>query len=56
MPKTPLDTDEIRRPAPQVIDQRQQQIDPARHHTVDPNARLEDDTKQPGQATRDDTR
>lgn len=49
MPKTPPDTDEVRRPAPNVIDQRQQQIDPARHHTADPNQQSDKNTKQPGE-------
>ncbi len=43
---TPVDPH--RRPMPKVIDQRQQQNDPARHHTVDPNDRPASNTKQPG--------
>ncbi len=42
------DDDESRHPAPNTIDQRSQQIDPARHHTADPNDRTTDNTKQPG--------
>lgn len=41
------DPDEHRRPAPNVIDQRQQQIDPARHHHADPDKRPDTNTKQP---------
>ncbi|MFC3179365.1 hypothetical protein [Cypionkella sinensis] len=39
---------ETRHPAPNVVDQRQQQIDPAGHHHVDPNKRPATNTKQPG--------
>ncbi len=39
---------EARHPAPEVIDQRQQQIDPARHHHADPDKRPNTNTKQPG--------
>lgn len=38
----------LRRPAQGVIDQRQQQIDPAGKHRVDPNTRDDDNTRQPG--------
>lgn len=38
----------LRRPSPNVIDQRQQQIDPAGRHRVDPDARPNGNTKQPG--------
>lgn len=50
MSKNPPDTDNVRRPAPEVIDQRQQQIDPAREHTADPNQQSDKNTKQPGEA------
>ncbi len=40
--------EQLRRPARQVIDQRQQQIDPAGHHRVDPDARPDANRKQPG--------
>jgi hypothetical protein len=38
----------LRRPQPNVIDQRQQQIDPAGHHRTDPDARPDTNRKQPG--------
>lgn len=38
----------LRRPSPNVIDQRQQQIDPAGRHRIDPDARPSGNTKQPG--------
>jgi len=38
----------LRRPAPNVIDQRQQQIDPAGQHRRDPDDRPDTNTKQPG--------
>lgn len=38
----------LRRPQPHVIDQRQQQIDPAGHHRVEDNARPDSNRKQPG--------
>lgn len=38
----------LRNPAPHVIDQRQQQIDPAGRHRIDPDARPDGNTKQPG--------
>lgn len=38
----------LRRPAPNVIDQRQQQIDPAGHQRADVNAPAADTMKQPG--------
>lgn len=41
----------LRRPAPNVIDQRQQQIDPAGQHRADPDARPDSNTKQPGGST-----
>lgn len=44
----PIPADESRTPASNVIDQRQQQIDPARHHTRDPNAQNDENNKQPG--------
>ncbi len=37
-----------RMPPGGVIDQRQQQIDPAGHHRQDPNRQGDDNTKQPG--------
>lgn len=41
-------TDRLRRPEPNVIDQRQQQIDPAGQHREDPDARPDSNRKQPG--------
>lgn len=41
----------LRRPAPNVIDQRQQQIDPAGRHREDPDARPDANRKQPGGST-----
>ena len=38
----------LRQPEPNVIDQRQQQIDPAGHHRRDDNARPDANRKQPG--------
>ena len=38
----------LRRPKPNVIDQRQQQIDPAGQHRKDPDARPDANRKQPG--------
>ncbi len=43
----------LRRPEPNVIDQRQQQIDPAGQHRKDPNARPDANRKQPGGSTDD---
>jgi hypothetical protein len=40
--------EELRRPAPGVNDQRQQQIDPAGHHRKDPDHRPDTNRKQPG--------
>jgi hypothetical protein len=40
--------EEMRRPQPNVIDQRQQQIDPAGSHRQDPDARPDANRKQPG--------
>ncbi len=42
------DSRETRKVAPNVIDQRQQQIDPAGHHRVDRNAIAKPSMKQPG--------
>jgi hypothetical protein len=42
----------LRRPQPNVIDQRQQQIDPAGHQRRDDNARLDANRKQPGGSDR----
>lgn len=39
--------------APNVIDQRQQQIDPAGKHRTDPDARGAENTKQPGRRKED---
>jgi hypothetical protein len=41
-------TERLRRPLPKVIDQRQQQIDPAGRHRQDRNARPDANRKQPG--------
>lgn len=46
--ETKPSNDALRRPQPNVIDQRQQQIDPAGHHRVDDNARPDSNRKQPG--------
>lgn len=46
----------MRRPEPRVIDQRQQQIDPAGHHRVDPDARPDANRKQPGGSVRNGRR
>jgi hypothetical protein len=55
MPKTPkhsndsdLTPQDLRHPKPNVIDQRQQRIDPANHHTDDPTDRPVPNSKQPG--------
>lgn len=40
--------EELRHPKPGVIDQRQQQIDPAGHFRVDPDVRPDANSKQPG--------
>jgi hypothetical protein len=40
--------EQLRRPEPNVIDQRQQQIDPSGQDRVDPNARPDTNRKQPG--------
>lgn len=42
----------LRRPEPHVIDQRQQQIDPAGHARRDENARPDTNRKQPGGSDR----
>jgi len=48
--ENPVPSDQSRRnPAPHVVDQRQQQIDPARERTADPNERPMTNTKQPGE-------
>lgn len=39
---------DLRQPAPNVIDQRQQQIDPAGQHRVDTNESAKHSSKQPG--------
>ncbi len=44
---TPSNED-LRHTLPGVIDQRQQQIDPAGKQRTDPNARPDSNTKQPG--------
>lgn len=43
----PQDPKDLRHPVPNVIDQRQQQIDPSRHHHADPDRRPDTNTKQP---------
>lgn len=43
----------LRRPEPRVIDQRQQQIDPAGHHRTDVNANATGTMKQPGAGDQD---
>lgn len=48
--------EKMRRPAPNVIDQRQQQIDPAGRHREDPDARPDANRKQPGGSVRDGQR
>lgn len=48
--------EKLRRPAPNVIDQRQQQIDPAGQHREDPDARPDSNRKQPGGSVRDGQR
>lgn len=45
---------ELRRPAPGVIDQRQQQIDPAGQHRADPDNRPDTNRKQPGGSPQED--
>ena len=48
--ENPVPFDQSKRnPAPHVVDQRQQQIDPARERTADPNERPMTNTKQPGE-------
>ena len=44
----PRETNGSRHPAPDVIDQRQQQIDPAGKNRVDQNDRPDSNRKQPG--------
>lgn len=51
----PPANEQLRRPAPKVIDQRQQQIDPAGHHREDHNARPPGNRKQPGGGVTDRT-
>ncbi|HLQ20607.1 MAG TPA: hypothetical protein VK146_16670 [Tabrizicola sp.] len=46
----------LRHPAPNVIDQRQQQIDPAGRHREDPDARPDANRKQPGGSVHDGER
>lgn len=48
--------EKLRRPEPNVIDQRQQQIDPAGQQRQDPDARPDDNRKQPGGSVRDGER
>lgn len=53
----PTPTNEkMRRPEPKVIDQRQQQIDPAGRHREDPDARPDRNRKQPGGSVRNGQR
>jgi hypothetical protein len=47
-PGTAPSNERLRRPAPNVIDQRQQQIDPAGNHRRDQDDRPDSNTKQPG--------
>lgn len=47
-PETQTDTHDLRQPAPDVIDQRAQQIDPAGQHRADVNPPQEASMKQPG--------
>jgi hypothetical protein len=44
----PPSNERMRQPEPNVIDQRQQQIDPAGHERDDPDARPDANRKQPG--------
>jgi hypothetical protein len=46
----------LRRMEPRVIDQRQQQIDPAGRHREDPDARPDSNRKQPGGSIKDGRR
>ena len=48
IPPTPPRNEILRRVEPNVIDQRQQQIDPAGRHRVDPDFRNDGNRKQPG--------
>lgn len=43
-----IPTDRLRQPQPGVIDQRQQQIDPAGRHRIDRDVRPDTNRKQPG--------
>lgn len=52
MPADPTGPGDLRQVTPQVIDQRQQQIDPAGKHRVDPNAQASHSMKQPGHDSR----
>ena len=49
-----LTPDDLRHPKPGVIDQRQQRIDPAGTHTVDPNESGDSNSKRPGRDPQDD--
>lgn len=49
-------TEKLRHPEPNVIDQRQQQIDPAGRHREDPDSRHDDNRKQPGGSVREGER
>ena len=51
-PHPDLANERLRRPAPNVIDQRQQQIDPAGRHRENPDARPDANRKQPGGSVR----
>ena len=46
----------LREPEPNVIDQRQQQIDPAGRYRKDPDARSDSNRKQPGGSPHDGAR
>ncbi len=48
--------EKLRHPEPNVIDQRQQQIDPAGRHRQDPDARPDENRKQPGGSIHDGKR
>jgi hypothetical protein len=46
--KSQPSNEDLRRPKANVIDQRQQQIDPSGQQRLDPNARPDANRKQPG--------
>lgn len=49
----PPANEQLRRPLPNVIDQRQQQIDPVGQQRQDPDERPDSNRKQPGGSTGD---